>query len=45
MRRIEKYGDFGYVRSGEGDEIDIVSIEDGHLVARIRSAEPAPPVR
>jgi hypothetical protein len=34
-----------HVRSGEGDEIDIVSIDDGHLVARIRSAPPTPPVR
>ena len=34
-----------HVRSGEGDEIDIVSTDDGHLVARIRSAPPAPPVR
>jgi hypothetical protein len=34
-----------HVRSGEGDEIDIVSTDDGHLVARIRSAPPSPPVR
>jgi hypothetical protein len=34
-----------HVRSGEGDEIDIVSTDDGRLVARIRSAPPAPPVR
>ena len=34
-----------HVRSGEGDEIDIVSIEDGRLVARIRSAVPEPPAR
>jgi hypothetical protein len=34
-----------HVRSGEGDEIDIVSTDDGHLVARIRAAPPAPPVR
>jgi hypothetical protein len=32
-----------HVRSGEGDEIDIVSIDDGHLIARIKSAPP--PVR
>lgn len=34
-----------HVRSGEGDEIDIVSIDDGHLIARIRPAPPSPPMR
>jgi hypothetical protein len=34
-----------HVRSGEGDEIDIVSTEDGRLVARIKSPPPAVPLR
>jgi len=34
-----------HVRSGEGDEIDIVSSEDGHLIAQIKSPPPAPPTR
>lgn len=28
------------IRSAEGDEVDLVSLEDGHLVARIRAAGP-----
>lgn len=34
-----------HVRSGEGDEIDIVSTEDGRLIARIKSPPPAVPLR
>ncbi len=34
-----------HVRSPAGDEIDIVSTEDGRLVARIAAAPPSPPVR
>lgn len=34
-----------HVRSGEGDEIDIVSSEDGHLIAQIKSPPPVPPTR
>ncbi len=34
-----------HVRSGEGDEIDIVSTEDGHLIAQIKSPPPAVPAR
>ena len=34
-----------HVRSAEGDEIDIVSTEDGRLIGRVRSARPAPPQR
>ena len=32
-----------HVRAAEGDEIDIVSVEDGHLVAQIKSAPPPVP--
>ena len=32
-----------HVRSGTGDEIDIVSTEDGHLIAQIKSLPPSPP--
>ncbi len=34
-----------HVRSGEGDEIDIVSTGDGHLIARIKSPPPPVPTR
>jgi hypothetical protein len=34
-----------HVRAPEGDEIDIVSTEDGHLIAQIKAAPPAPPTR
>jgi hypothetical protein len=32
-----------HVRAREGDEIDIVSLEDGHLILRIGAAPPAQP--
>ncbi len=34
-----------HVHSPAGDEIDIVSTEDGRLVARIAAAPPSPPQR
>ena len=34
-----------HVRSSEGDEIDIVSTEDGRLIGRVMQARPAPPKR
>ena len=34
-----------HVRSPEGDEIDIISTEDGKLVGRVMSAHPTPPER
>lgn len=34
-----------HVHSGEGDEIDIVSSEDGHLIAQIKAPPPVPPAR
>lgn len=34
-----------HVRSPEGDEIDIISTEDGKLVGRVVSARPTPPAR
>ena len=34
-----------HVHSGEGDEIDIVSTEDGHLIAQIKAPPPVPPIR
>lgn len=34
-----------HVRSSEGDEIDIVSTDDGRLVGRVTSARPTPPKR
>jgi hypothetical protein len=32
-----------HVRSGEGDEIDILSTDDGHLIAQVKAPPPAPP--
>ena len=34
-----------HVRSGEGDEIDIINTDDGHLIAQIKSPPPAVPIR
>ncbi|MEJ1970286.1 MAG: hypothetical protein WDN03_16905 [Rhizomicrobium sp.] len=34
-----------HVRSGAGDEIDIVSTDDGHLIAQIKAPPPPVPPR
>ncbi len=34
-----------HVTSPQGDEIDIVSTEDGHLIAQVKAAAPGAPTR
>ncbi len=34
-----------HVRSPLGDEIDIISTEDGRLISQVKTAPPAPPAR
>jgi len=34
-----------HLHSAQGEEIDIISIDDGHLIRQLKTAPPAPPVR